>query len=54
MHNNLGTWTGRDPLVDEDGAYVNTVAERARVAQVAAPYVQFDPELIAMLGLEAS
>ena len=49
MHNNLGTWTGRDPLVDEDGAYVNTAAEKAAALAV----VGFDPELVAMLGLDS-
>ncbi|MDR6907511.1 hypothetical protein J2X63_003219 [Agromyces sp. 3263] len=49
--NNLGTWTGRDPLVDEDGAYENTPEQLSAALTVARRYADRDPELLAMLGL---
>lgn len=34
MNNHLGTWTGRDPLVDEEGVYEATVEQKAAASRV--------------------
>jgi hypothetical protein len=54
MSKHSGTWTGRDPLVDEDGVYVSTVEQRGRVTEVVVANARTDVELgmfLSQLGL---
>ena len=54
MSKHSGTWTGRDPLVDEDGVYVSTDEQRGRVTDVVVANARTDVELgmfLSQLGL---
>jgi len=53
MSKHMGTWTGRDPLADEEGAYGNTVEQRAAALRVVSSFADDASfaELVAMLEL---
>jgi hypothetical protein len=49
----MGTWSGRDPLADEEGVYLNTPEQRAAALRVVARHADVASfgELVAMLEL---
>ena len=52
--NPIGSWVDRDPESLNQWLDDNKVTPESQAAarEVATPYAQFDPELIAMLGLD--